>query len=218
MEPMRFYKDMARYGSIRLKLCMIMAAFLGVASITGERWNSSLSLILTKPLYRKDYLLGKAIGLTAFMMLYITFTLLITGLFISIYFRGPLSITDFTWRLIAYIIILTLCCSIVATLNMLFGVITKNILVVTSISMTYLFIEWFWDLRLLTEFTGIKILYYLSPVNTYINTFIDVKFFDSTVSFGTWIASAAPYLCILIFDLFVLLSACIFLFSKGEND
>ena len=199
-------------------ICMIMAAFLGATSITNERWNSSLSLLLTKPLYRKDYLLGKSLGLSVFMLLFITIILLLTSLFVTIYFRAPLSISDFTWRLITYIVILTLCCSIVATLNMLFGIITKNILVVTSISMTYLFIEWFWNLRTLTGLTGIEALYYISPVNTYLQIFLPTKFFYTTISFETWLAVAAPYLCILFIDLFVLLSICIYLFSKGEND
>ncbi len=132
---------MAGYGYV---IFTIIAIFLGATSISYERWNSSINVLLTKPLYRRDYIIGKFIGISAFMLLFNTITLLFIGLIMILFFRGPQSDIEFIWRLAAYIIITTLACSLVIALNMLFGIISKNILMVTAASITYVFFDWVW--------------------------------------------------------------------------
>jgi ABC-2 type transport system permease protein len=204
------------YGATSM-ICTIMAIFLGATSIPYERWNGSINVLLTKPLYRRDYVIGKFMGLSGFMLLFNTFTLLFIGLLMIMFFRGPLSSLEFIWRLAAYIIIMSLSCSTVIALNMLFGVISKDILVVTSASMTYIFFDWIWhnerilgDLSILTPMTlyGLAIHPFAEPFNPLFNT---------TVQFYRWFSAALPFLAILFIEMLLFLLVGIYLFSREDN-
>jgi hypothetical protein len=199
-------------------ISIIMAAFLGATTIPYERLKSSLNVLLTKPLYRKDYVLGKFFGLAGFMLIFNIAVFLIACLLITICFRGPLSITEFVTRGMLHLVILTLICSLVIALNMLFGIISKNILFVTAATMTYVFIDLLWYSD---KFLGE--LYKLTPVNLYykINDPMTTTMFpalrDTTVPIGQWLNAAAPYIVILIVEVIILLLIGARMFSKEDN-
>lgn len=198
-------------------ICTIMAAFLGAISIPYERWKNTVNVLLTKPLYRRDFIIGKFVGLSAFMLLFNTISILLIGLLIIVYFRGPQSDLEFAWRLMAYILVLTLSCSLVIALNMLFGTISKNLLVVTSASITYIFIDWIWYND---KFLGS--LSVLTPVNLYFKLITPfpitwTTLFDTLVPFDRWFYGIIPYLAILFAEMSILLLMGIFVFSRDDN-
>ncbi|WP_424358002.1 ABC transporter permease [Methanocella sp. MCL-LM] len=201
-------------------ICMVMAIFLSVTAIPSERWKSSLNVLLTKPVYRRDFVLGKFAGLSVFMFLFNTFTILATGLMLIIFFREPASGLEFGWRLIAYILVLSLSCSIVIALNMLFSLISRNILFVTAISVIYVFFDWIWyNDRLL----GTGILSLISPMNLYYK-FIKpfggdsyAALFNTTITMGQWLDAVLPYLVILLIEIAALLLIEIYLFSREDT-
>ena len=201
-------------------ICMMISIFLSATVIPYERWKSSLNVILTKPLYRRDFVVGKFLGLAIFMLLFNTFTLLILSLLLIAFFRGPLSDLELLWRLTAYILVLTLACSLVIALNMLFSLISKNILFVTAISVIYLFFDWIWyNDRIL----GNDLLSLISPMNLYykciksINVSYIPALFNTTIPIGTWFSAALPFLALLIIEIFALLLLETFLFSREDT-
>lgn len=204
------------WGSTSM-ICTIMAVFLGATSIPYERWNNSINVLLTKPLYRRDFIIGKFAGLSGFMLLFNTFTLLLIGLLMIVFFRGPQSNFEFAWRFAAYIIVMSLSCSLVIALNMLFGMISKNILVVTSASITYVFFDWIWyNDRIIY---GLSI---LTPMNLYHNIIAPFAepfnpMFNTIVPFNQWFYAAIPFIAILIIEMSILLLAGIHLFSKDDS-
>lgn len=213
-----FILQLTQTYAVTFMISTIMAAFLGAISISRERWSSTLSVLLTKPLNRKDYVLGKFFGLAAFLLVFITFVLLFNSLMITIFYRGPISAEEYVWRITVYILALTLCSSLVLALNMLIGIVSKNLLVVTSISMTYIFVEWFWNL---THLLGNLSVY--TPINI-CNKLISptltmsvAVLFDTTKPFYIWFYAAVPYILILIAEMFVILTVSIFLFSRTDN-
>ncbi|CAJ36175.1 ABC transporter permease subunit [Methanocella arvoryzae] len=198
-------------------ICTIMAAFLGATTIPYEKWKHTLNVLFTKPLYRKDYIAGKFVGLTAFMLVFNTFAVMFTGLLIIVYFREPLSVSDFLLRVIAYIIVMTMSCSLVIALNMLIGVLSKNILVVTSAAMTYIYFDWIWNNdRMLGN------LAFLTPMNLYnklINpiTTLYPTLYDTLTPFTLWFSSAVPYIGLMLIEILVFLLAGIHLFTREDK-
>lgn len=199
-------------------VCMTMAAFFGATSVSRERWDNSINVVLTKPLYKRDYLIGKLMGVTASLLVFIVFSLLITGLITAMYFRGPLSMSEFAWRIIVYIILLTLSCCLVAALNMFLGVLSKNMLFVVAASMTYIFAEWFWNISVYLP--GYEL---ISPVRVNGCMFgmgaggYLLFLFDTLCPFTKWFSYAVPYIAITIIELVLVLLISIAMFSRSDN-
>jgi ABC-2 type transport system permease protein len=211
-----FYGYGASFTSTTM-VCSIMAAFLGATAIPYDRWKNSLNVLLAKPLYRKDYVLGKFLGLTGFMLLFNTLVILLTGLMIAVFFKGPESMTELAMRIPLFIICLTLACSMVAALNLLIGIVSKNILVVTAASVIFIFIDLFWYKNLFPD-----LMYLLFPGNLYF-TVVD-PLVDGSVSLyspgdpvSLWFQLALPYLALLLIELLVPLVIGIGLFAREDN-
>ena len=175
-----------------------------------------VNVLLAKPLYRRDYIMGKFTGLAAFMLLFITFIMLFTGLMVIVFFRGPQSIPEYVLRTTAYIAVFTLSCWLVIALNMLFGIVSKNVLFVTAAAMAYYFIDWVWfserfigALSILTPQTLLWKLIY--------NGDTSISLFDCLIPFDRWLSGAMPYVSLLIIETILLLLAGIYLFSREES-
>lgn len=200
-------------------VCTMMAVFLGATSIPYERWNNSVSVLLSKPLYRWDFVLGKFFGLSAFMLAFNTFILLLVSFLTIIFYQAPQSDFEFTWRLAAYIVALTLSCSLIIALNMLFGIISKNILVVTSASILYIFFDWIWRnenvLGDLSIFTPVHL--YNKLVIPFIIGGDPVPLFDTLVPFGQWFYGVLPFLAIILIEMSVFLLLGVYIFSREDR-
>lgn len=198
-------------------ICTIMAAFIGATSISYDRWNNSLNILLSKPLYRKDYIVGKLMGLITFMLLFITFIILFIGLMIIVFYRPPLSVSDFLLRVGAYIFVMTLSCSLVIVLNIFFSVISKNLLFVVAASLTYIYFDWIWYnnevLGDLSLFTPMKL--YNKLINPIPTTYPTL--YNTLIPFAQWLSSATPYIGIMVIEILILILAGIGLFTRDEN-
>lgn len=198
-------------------ICAVMAIFMGATAIPYDRWSNSINVLLTKPLYRRDYFIGKFAGLSAFMLLFNTLTLLFFSVMMIAYFRGPQSGVEFVWRLTVYILVATLVCSLVIALNMLFGVLSRNILVVTSASIIYFFFDLIWYkeklLGGLSKYTPMGLNFKLiGPVPA-----DHPALFDTFVSFDRWFNGAFPLLVILFIEMSVLILIGMHRFSRDDN-
>lgn len=184
------------FSSISL-YCLIAAVILGVLSIAEER-RRAIGVLLTKPLYRRDIVAGKFIGLSLFMLLMITVTYLLVCLIVMMIFRGPLSLSDFTLRFTALIFIMSLHCSLFAGIGMLIGLVFSTLKEAITISITVLFIEGF-SSGIFQEFFGI-----LDPVNVYFKMFNptrDVILLYPEVLFDTWLVQALPFIVLTIIEI-----------------
>ncbi len=198
-------------------ICMIMVAFFAATTIPYEKWNGSVNVLLAKPLYRRDFVLGKFIGLAMFALFFITFVVLLTGLLIIVFFRAPQSITEYVLRVTAFIIVSSLAYWLVIALNLFFGIVSRNILFVTAAAITYIFIDWIW---LTDRFLGALSAY--TPKNLYFklefpipNTYPAI--FDCLMPFGQWLTGVIPYLVLISAELVVLLLAGVYLFSREDS-
>jgi ABC-2 type transport system permease protein len=200
-------------------VCTMIAVFIGATSIPYERWNHSVSVLISKPLYMWDFVLGKFLGLSMFMLVFNTSVLLFISLMTIIFLKPPQSELEFAWRLIAYIFVMTLSCSLIIALNMFFGIISKNILVVTSASIIYIFFDWIWRIGdligNLSMFTPVQL--YHSLICPFIIAGEPFPLFDTLVSFDRWFYAVLPLLAIIFIEISALLLAGIFLFSREDS-
>jgi ABC-2 type transport system permease protein len=192
----------------------IIAAFLGVTAMAEERAKGTLNVLLSKPLYRKDVILGKFVGLSVFMLMFIIAMLSIMT-FMLLYFYGePQSITEFLLRITAYIVSLWLELSFVIAFTLLLGTVFKDMLVSMSVTVTFLSFEWFWrsaSIGLIEIFiTKFPITprtlnqRIINPDNTLANLFY------TSLPFDNWLNDAMPYIVLsLVLILVMLLIDCL---------
>lgn len=193
-------------------LLSALAAFFGVTSMIKERSSKSVNILVVKPLYRRDIIIGKFLGICSFMLLFITFNLSLTSLLLAIFFRPPMSLADFALRICAYVMGLFLLCALLAAICIFAGIVFRNNLAAMTFVFTMLYVIWFTPISL--HMGQIVI---LQPVSLY-NLIIDPEqlywlsnsyLFNTAVPFGHWLVAAAPYLMFMLLEVIAfILASC----------
>jgi len=65
---------------ITSQICTITAMFLGVISIVGDRNDNIFKVFITKPLYIRDIIIGKFLGINAFILTLVFAVLIACGI------------------------------------------------------------------------------------------------------------------------------------------
>ena len=179
--------------------CSVAALILGLLSVAGDR-KRVLSVLMTKPLRKRDVMAGKFLGLGAFLLLLIAVTYLLVSVLVAVTFRGPASMEEFALRVGALILALFLECAFLAGVGMLIGMVFSNLKEAIIVGVTYLSIEWFSNAMFMS------LLKYLSPYYVYfkiISANDAVKLLDTTIPFGDWLGTALPYAALMIAGIIV---------------
>jgi len=198
-------------------ICCIMAAFLGVASMSEEYGKNSFSVTLTKPIYRRDVILGKVIGLCEFMFLFITLVVVFITTMLILGFRSPDSYVEL-WRPVVLILALGFESSLVVSLTVLVGSIFRNIIGGISIAITYIYVDWF---RNISQYMGVfsvitpKILY-LNIINPP-NSDDIMMLFNTLIPFDRWFGDASMYIVLLLIEMTMLIVISCLVFTRQEN-
>lgn len=138
------YRGMSSMWGLTMAICLVMSAFFGAVTIPYDRWKHSYNVLLAKPLYRRDIIVGKFVGLSAFMFLFSGFAVLIAISLVIACLNTPLALADLAVWTGGYILLTGLTCSTIIALNLLIGTISKNLLIVTTLSFVYISVELFW--------------------------------------------------------------------------
>lgn len=197
------------FGSMMIVFA-IVAGFLGVFSISEER-SGSLGVLLSKPVFRPDVLLGKMLGIGSFMLVFITIVHLLTGLFLLVYYREPVSTADYVLRLMAFIAANFFESILIMGLGVLAGVVFKNSLVATSAIAIYVYGDFFSGWMSVFPLTVNRLLYgIVVPAE-------GVVLFRNGVSFITWFGLAVPHIVLVVLIIVaVLLLDCV-VFSRQDG-
>lgn len=199
-------------------ICNIMAAFLGVISIAKERWTRSINVLLIKPLYKMDIVGGKFAGISVFLFIFISLVLAFTTVMLIIFFKEPLSYYELFMRLLAYIIILTGECSLVAALTMLVGSAVNNLIGSITLVITYIYAEW------LSPITSLDVLSFITPEGLLIKMSNPIttsgyvtELFNTLVPFTQWLSDAAPYFIFMMLYIIAVLVINCWAFAKVDD-
>jgi ABC-2 type transport system permease protein len=165
-------------------LCTIVAVFVGAMSIVRERSMNSLMPLLTKPLYRRDVVVGKFTGLCLFLLFFIAFNVTMNILMIILFFEVPAQMGEFLLRVFSFILVLFVECSLALAVMMLAGVVLRDLLKVALVSVTYVFLEWF---AMIQSYLGWWV--NISPRSMFFSIVMsDRALMDPSITYSTWMS------------------------------
>lgn len=191
-------------------LCTIVAAFVGVTSVAGK--GDLSNVLLTKPVFKRDIILGKFFGNSSLMIAMIFSSYLISTLFGVLFYGTSGLSSDFFIRLASMIIILFIECSLVSGITMLFGILFRNLIQAAGVAVTFFYLDWYAN-----PSTFVESLKWISPYFLYhFACGADVPIVDTTFLYLDWLKVAFPYIAVMICaTILVVIVDCI-MFAKQE--
>lgn len=191
----------------------ILAIFIGALSIGEERSNRSLSVLLTKPLYKRDVVVGKFLGNGVFLVFFIFFNIITSSLLVMVFFREPFNILDFVIRIFSFILLLCLECMLSLGITMLAGILFKNIFVALTVAITFYYIDWY---SYLTSYLGSLAVLIPSYLYFKIININEVNLLDTSIGYMKWLNFALPFILFMVLELVAIMLIDCFVFARGE--
>jgi ABC-2 type transport system permease protein len=190
---------------------------IGITSMVKERSSGSLRVLTAKPLYRRDIIIGKFLGLSLFLLILMVLT---EAIFVSLLIMvngEPDSLLDLLLRLSSFIILMFLNCSFTLGLVMLFGILFNKAEALV-LSMAFVSIEWLQQANVDFQFLG-QIQQLIDPMKLYFYTIFVYSgnycmgtLFQTRLSFDAWLSHALPYVALMLAEvvLIVLINSAVF--------
>ena len=119
-------------------------------------------------------------------------------------------------KLLTYVFLLYVFCSIMAGMMLLFGIIFKELSVALVFSVSYLYLSWFVEVP--ASLQGVQMA--LSPVILYMNAIMGSSYLlesFSPVSYTEWLSSSLPFIVLLICEMVAIFLADCILFNNEET-
>lgn len=190
---------------------------VGITSIADERSNGSLRVLLSKPLYRRHVIVGKFLGISAFLLICIV--LMIT-LFVSltlVAYGAPASISDLALRMGAFAMLLFLYCSFALCLIFLFGILLGKAEAII-VSIFFVLSEWLMKMPIIP--TSLENVLIIIPSNLYVKAVAasgDNNLFTPSLAFTSWFNSALPTIVLMTAEIVALVLVVCILFNREET-
>ncbi|WP_424359020.1 ABC transporter permease [Methanocella sp. MCL-LM] len=195
-----------------------LSAFIGVMAIGGDRSTNSIRVLLTKPLYKRDVLAGKYLGMLALILMIAAFCVLFGVAMLLIFFGGPESASEAIIRICTYVLMLFLNCALTAAITMAIGVLVKNLLGTLICVGSLFFFEWQVSLHgtildLLGGFIYLnqRILFFTAIGPGNINLFLT----DSP--YLVWLDNASQYIVAMVIALLAFMSLSFYVFCREDE-
>ncbi len=200
-------------------ICSIMAAFLGMMAISEDRFKGSFNVLLSKPIYRRDFILGKYLGLSGFIVLFLTLEMIANFVMLLYYYGEPYSLSEVIVRISSYILVLSLDLVLVMGLAMLIGIVCKEILTAAALVVTYLSFEWFWNqgTGLISTILHIPLTPYQLTGRILFGNGISNSLFNTATSYNGWLISALPAIIVMAMIAITILLANCLVFTRADD-
>ena len=194
----------------------IISGFLGVLSVSEERGRGSMKVLLCKPVYKTDVVIGKIVGLGMFMLSLAVVMHMLTGLILMIFFREPASATDYLGRLAGFILSSFLQSMLIIGFSLFIGMVVRNVLLSTATIAIYVFFDFLGAnvgaiVNMIPVLPSRFLTRILIPAN-------DVAIFDSGVPVSTWFELAAPHILLMALVVVLVLLVDCAVFSRQQED
>lgn len=193
---------------------VVVAVFIGVMSIAEERRNHSLNVILSKPLYRRDLIIGKLVGLNCYILTIIVYSILLAGLALSIFYFTPTNPLDFLSKIAIYVLIAFVYTSLNIAIGLLISIIIKDLLISTTLAMTFIFMDgyvgWTWISPILNNFSPRYLM-----CNLYANDVVNLQ--STTLTVSQWVNANVTYLFFLIAAIILVSLITMTVYTKRDN-
>lgn len=207
-------------------LFVILSVCLGVFSISEERYGGTLGVLIGKPLCRRDVVLGKFIGLSAFLLIAMTLVFAIHASAALIVYPMPAgSFIEIFARMVSVIVSLFLSCIVMMGLSMMIGTLFRNIALVITLAASIVYLQWFTPVITLFGLLDLgfinlgiigsldsKILYLYFILMGQNTNFI----FTASTPYLAWLSNAFPYMILLAFEAIIIILIDCMLFNRVE--
>jgi len=193
----------------------ILSLFLGVAALPEERSNGSLRVLMTKPLYKRDIILGKFMGMSTFILMIITLEIAILALIYILMFQGQgfRSIPEIFLRLGFLVFLIFLNSTLMLGLTMFFGTLTKSLFGTLILSVSYLYFEYYLQVPSLIsqlQFSPSRLLFSAYAIS-------DINLLNNTFPFSAWFYSALPFIILMVLEVIIIVILDCFMFNVNED-
>lgn len=206
------------FGNFYWILSMLFAFFsmsIGIISIANERSNGSLRILISKPLYRRDIILGKLLGISTLLFLLIIFTLTLFVFLMVVFLGYSVPISDILLRGGTYAIVLLFSSCFTLSLIMLFSIILDKAEALV-ISIAYISFEWLTQTPMMPSWLGeIQI---INPMNLFIYATLKPgnDLFALSIPYEVWLSNALPYIILLIVEVIIIVLIDCIIFNKHD--
>jgi ABC-2 type transport system permease protein len=185
---------------------------IGILSVADERWKGSFRVLFTKPLYRRDAITGKFIGISALLFLTIAFTLtLFVSLMMAVYI-GQESITDLALRMLSFAFLMFLNCCFTLGLVMCLGILLNKPEAI-MVSIAFITFEWLTNTGSLPG--GLQL---VDPGCLYFYTLYTAsgQLLNTSSPFSSWFNGALPYIVLMAAEAVIIVLVSCMLFNREE--
>ncbi|MDI6898021.1 ABC transporter permease [Methanocella conradii] len=180
----------------------ILSLFIGVSALSEERSNGALRVLITKPLFKRDIMLGKYLGTCGliFSIIAVDITLLFSMLALMLQDYSIRSMPEILLRMSFLIILIFLSSSLMLGLTMFFGALTKSLFGTLICCVSYLYFEWY------MQVPGIISQLWFSPSRLLFSAYAigDVNLLNPKFPFSMWLNAALPYIMLMILELMLI--------------
>ncbi|CAJ35921.1 ABC transporter permease [Methanocella arvoryzae] len=194
-----------------------VAMFIGILTVIDEKSTGVMRVMMTKPLYRKDIIAGKFLGISLLMLL---LTVIFVSLFTAsllIFYGGPESSSELILRIPSYTLVLYVHLMLFLAISMLIGQIFNNVYIAIGISGLF-----YWaQLKASSIFViidKINILGYFSPRTILFKILFvdDTSMFNLLRPFDAWLSAALPWMVWSVLLIVVIFQINSLLFSRYD--
>ncbi len=208
------YYSLSQIFNVTSKYIGFIAVFTGVMSLAEERKNHSINIILSKPLFRKDLIAGKLLGLNCYLLTVIAFSILFTGLALVLFYFRPTDSLDYVAKIAIYVLIAFVYASLNIAIALLISIIFKDLLICVSMAMAYIFIEdyvgWWRISPFLDNFSPV-----IAMSNLHFNKAANLQ--NTTTTASQWISANATNLCFMIAATVLISLIAMAVFTRSDN-
>lgn len=196
-------------------LFSFLAICIGIVSFTNEQ-RGAFRVVLTKPLYRRDLIGGKFIGIFSFLLVIVVLAVVLFISLVMIVFGGPDSLMELLLRTGSFILLMFLNCGFTAGMAVLFTIIFNK---AEAVMASILFVAAEYLARMSWVPSSIGDWKILDPVNLYVKAF-SIGTHDDLVSislpYTSWLSYAAPYIVLMLAEVVIMALISTILFNKKE--
>jgi ABC-2 type transport system permease protein len=200
---------------ILTSIIMFLSINLTIVSFGDERSKGTLTILSAKPVYRRDIISGKYLGINAFLVLLIIFIISIFVSLMIMFFGTPESVMDIFFRLVLQSILLMMYCAVSMGITILFVMLLKNNLEAYILSIFFVIVEWLMLYPfILNYFDWFNV---INPSKVFFNILgSGPGILNIHYPVGVWFGLAFPYVLLLIMELFAIFIFDLYLYGKIE--
>lgn len=197
-------------------LFAFLSMCIGIMSVADEKSKGSLRVLLAKPLYRRDVITGKFLGISIFIFILIILTLTLFISLMIIVYSGPEYPIELVLRAASFAVLLFLNCSFTLGLVMCLSIILKKAEALV-VSMSFVSFEWIITFGSLPSWLGD--LQAINPGYLYIVNAIGISpniLFNVAFPFSSWFSDSLPYIVLMIAEVIIIILINCMLFNHEE--